>query len=504
MKHAFFTAKGQPIDTAKWDTVSAIHISELNEAIRIAGTTPKTFKHEADQGTDVSAGFGAWEILPDSDGPTLSMKLPLKDVVIREAGETRTYETAAAIVDVHLELLPHDPDSTDNKCLNLLVVKIAPDRESKHAAHVTKVLIEGHHSVVDEVYVSTALEQWLDDNLGDFTQVFATINIHKIVVETEAFAWLKPTHVAYAFGYDALEPENSVLGVLCQTGGRSADGLIYQIQADVIPEGSKVAYVISKSRYLRDMLAGALPRAFEGMKAKNIKIAKDESGLSITKPVQLKEVESDGKKYDPKLLEFEIALNETEINVFSITKTKIFPGIFSICTSIGHYGFGLTDRKSGGKTLGYFETRPFESQYTTEKSKGAIITEIILGIIAAVAAVILWVVSGGASTAVMVALYVALAGSMGTLTVMEIAELVRENDGPPVDMLVANATDAVTWATGSQFDPVVAGLNGALQIGGNFVEDPSLNADGPKMANLSPPQAVFQEKFATRMKERSL
>lgn len=503
MKHEFFTATGRSVDTAGWDTVSAIHISELNNAIRLAKTSPADFSNEADQGVHVAAEFGDWKILPDSDGPILSMELPMKHLCVTEGGDRRTYETASAMVDVHLELLPHDPDNSDDKQLHVLVVKLSQSRKNEHAADVTKVIIDGDHSVVDEVYVSMALFNWLQANLRRFTQVFATINIHRIVDQNEAFAWLKPTHVAYAFGYNALDPEKSVLGVLCQTGGRSADGLIYQVQAEAIPPGSTAGYVISKARYLRDMLAPALPRAFDGLKAKTIKINSDDSGLKISKPAQLKDVESDGKKYNVELTELDVALYETEISVDSTTKTKIFPGIFSVCVSTGYYAFGLLNRKSGGKTLGYYETRDFKSENTTEKTRGAIITEIILGIIAAVAGLILTFVTFGAGSFIAIGLGVALVGSIAAVTTMEVVELIRENDGPPVDLLVANATDAVTWATGSHFDPNVAGLNGDLQIGGTYIEDPDINTlAGGRAAALSP-QACFQARFALRMKERS-
>jgi len=502
MKHEFFTTTGRSVDTAGWDTVSAIHIGELNNAIRLAKTSPSDFSEEADKGVHVSADFGDWNILPDSDGPILSMEMPLKNLCVTEGRDSRTYDTARAMVDVHLELLPHDPDNSDDKQLHILVVKLTQSAKNEHAADVTKIIIDGDHSVVDEVYVSMALSNWLQANLQRFTQVFATINIHRVVDQNEAFAWLKPTHVAYAFGYNAADPEKSVLGVLCQTGGRSAEGLIYQVQAEAIPPGSTAGYVISKARYLRDMLAPALPRAFDGLKAKTIKVNSDDSGLKINKPAQLKDVESDGKKYSPKLTELEIALNETEIIVDSATKTKIFPGIYSVCVSTGYYAFGLINRKSGGKTLGYYATRDFKSANSTEKTKGAIITEIILGIIAAVAGLILTFVSFGSGSLIAIGLAVALVGSLGALTTMEVVELIRENDGPPVDLLVANATDAVTWATGSHFDPNVAGLNNALQIGGNYVEDPTIDTLKSSPAALSP-QARFQARFTDRMKERT-
>lgn len=499
MKHQLITTAGRTVDTHKWDTVSAIHISELNDAIRLAKTSPSGFSHGAGKGVQVDAEFGDWNILPDSDGPILSMELPLAAIKIEDCDGTRNFASGSAMVDVHLELLPHGPNSDNNTVLHLLVVKITSQKRGRSAANVTKVTIDQSHSMADTVYVTMALENWLDANLHNFTQVFATVNIHKVVEQNEAFAWLKPTHVAYAFGYNSTDPSKSVLGVLCQTGGRSAKGLIYQIEANVIPTGSTVVYVISKARFLRDMLTTALPKAFDGLMAKNLKVAPDNSGVKMINPTQLKNIEHEGKTYDLELTELDVKLFDTEINVDSITKTPVFPGIFSVCTAIGYYSFGLLTKKDGSKTLGFDESRPFQSINTTEKTTGAIITEIILGIIAAVAGLVLFFVTFGSGSLIAAALYVALVGSMGTLTIMQIAELVGEGDGPPIDLLIANATNAVTWASGSRFDPNTAGLNGALQIGGTFVDDPALEGAG---RNATTPQEAFQSKYEIRMQER--
>lgn len=504
MKHELFSVQGASVDTGGWDTVSAIHISELNRAIQVSGTSPDGFTKLAQTGVKVTADFGDWKILPDSDGPTLSMELPLSTVVVKEGGQTRRYAQASALVDVHLELLPHDPNDQGNERLHLLVVKLKPGRGKKHPATVTKVTIQEQHSITDEVYISMALGRWLDANLHSFTQVFATVNIHQIVEQNEAFSWLKPTHVAYAFGYNALDPENSILGVLCQTGGRSADGLIYQVQAETVPAGATAGYVISRARFLRDMLATALPLSFDGLKLSNLKIDKDNSGLEMKKPCQLKNVESDGKTYNPKLTLLDLRLDQTELSLESVTKTRIFPGIFSVCSAIGHYTFGLIVKKDGTKTLGYQETLPFKSENTTEKTKAAKITEIILGIIAAVAGLVLMICTVGSGTLLAYALYTALYGGIATITAMEAVELIREGDGPPVDALIFNATSAVTWSTGCRFDPTSAGLNGDMLFGGNFVEDPTLAGQTNAGSNHLSPQAAFQKQFAARMKERSL
>ncbi|NHX28338.1 TULIP family P47-like protein, partial [Escherichia coli] len=159
-----------------------------------AGTSPPGFDALAQKGISVDARFGAWRILPDSDGPTLSMELPLTDITLTDHGQTRHYDTGRAMVDVHLELLPHDPNEKGDTRLFLLVVKLRAERAHRHAAEVTRVELDDTGGVVDQAYVMMALGQWLDQNLHQFTQVFATVNIHKVVDQNAAFAWLKPTH----------------------------------------------------------------------------------------------------------------------------------------------------------------------------------------------------------------------------------------------------------------------------------------------------------------------
>ena len=71
----------------------------------------------------------------------------------------------------------------------------------------------------------------------------------------------------------------------------------------------------------------------------------------------------------------------------------------------------------------------------------------------------------------------------------------KRNDGPPIDLLVSNATTAVTWSTGARFDPVFVALNGGLQVGGVL--------GAPKTQNLVETHRAFQAPFQPLMAARA-
>ena len=82
---------------------------------------------------------------------------------------------------------------------------------------------------------------------------------------------------------------------------------------------------------------------------------------------------------------------------------------------------------------------------------------------------------------------------IGSLTI-EIIEAVNDGDGPAIDMLVLNATEAIAWSTGSKFVPTEAGLRGAMSIAGTF--------ETGKTANAEAPARLFQKRFAATMAAR--
>ena len=485
--------QGISVDTKGWDTVSAIRIDTLNAAIADAGTSPPGFDEPA-EGAMVSARFRPWMISPESDGRLLTMKLPLHDITITKPDGARCFDRGHAMIDVHLDLLPHEASDNGQVTTCLLVVDLEPQGGDDTAARLTDLRIEGHHSIEDAAYLRLALGTWLNANLDAFTHVFATVNIHKAVTDQEDFKWLKPSRVGYAFGYDQKDPEQSIMAVLCRTDGRAEAGLPYQVAPEALPEGLTVSYLISRQLFMKDMLKGAVVRSFDGLESSDLTFAFDDTVMRTTRHVPLKDVEYEGKTYDMTLETFELTLRETDFRVETNAASKVFPGIWSVSHTEAAYGIRMITGRAGQKTLGFIETEEMLAQKTQRVAAGVNVLEWMLIIIFAICIIILNAATFGTGSIIPTVLAGLLIGcGIGSLTI-EIIEAVNDGDGPAIDMLVLNATEAIAWSTGSKFVPTEAGLRGAMSIAGTF--------ETGKTANAEAPARLFQKRFAATMAAR--
>ena len=495
----------RPAPTNGWDVVSAVRIAEVNQAIAAAGSSPEGF--ETDGGGVRAAGaFGPWTLTEDGDGPLITLRVPMHGVDLDTGGKARTIASATAAVRVRLELLPtgrmragaDGPAGAEH----LLVVRTGVDAgllSADPAARAAKVLdIETSQDlpITATAALMQALEDWLNANLHAFRHVFGAVDIVSMTEEEAqgtAFAWLKPSSVSYAFGANRRHPDRSILAFLCQTAGRSSGGLVHQTEADAIPDGAQAGLCISYRRFLSDMLAPSLAFTFKGLKVTARHFKAQDTGLYFPDPIQLDKQTIDGATYAPAIERMEITLRDDEIEIESLTRTEITPGLYSMCQNVSAFTFGLLAGASG-KTLGYKPTRQPIENHWKEQSPALDILHWMLLALSAVAVVVLGIATAGAFTAVAGAMVCALTGLGVAMLTQDIIGKVAEGKGPTIDLFALNATGSVRWCTGPRFDPVNAGLNGSLQIGGNLVAPKGV---GP-VAALQGFQAEFADFMAAR------
>ena len=479
--------------------VSSIHIDTLNEAIELGGTTPEGFAQAGDDGVRVTAEFQPWRLSPDGDGKILTLDIGLRGLVIDYGATVKRHDRAIARVDVRLDLLPLEEDARLRAAApkqTLLLVLDAGERDAAPPARVTSVEIDGDPGLLDEGYAGAALQLWLKDNLSRFTHVFAAITLYRTVEHGEDFKWLKPTAISYAFGRNMRDSERSTLGVLCQTEMRSTDGLLNQIEADVIPEGSEVGFLLSRRRFIRDVLAPALPVAFDGLQDRHLAFLDNDEGITLKEAPKLKAVTSGGKTYDPELVQLDLRLGQSWIDTLAHTRTQVIPGVWGHCRTRGKYSIKLTPRADGGQSIAVEQLGKVEEENWKEVAKSIVILEWVLGALAALVAIAIAVCTMGFGITVAAPVYYALYGSMVAFTAVAATRILSGEDSPPIDLLTTRIDEAVTWGANGRFQPNFAGLNHALQIGGAYVA-PVMDVD---MA--APPAAAFQARFADRMAAR--
>lgn len=505
------TATQYRADTGGWDAVNCVRITEINDAIRNAGTSPGRMEISPDENSRVQGDFDSWRVSPGGDGPLINLEIPMRNVTVERGDRRATLDQIVIEIQVRMELIPSGRNAPQDGIVEkLLVIAKRPSPLLLGADGSQRAATLVGHTGLDDLGLRlkstllSGIETWMNDNLDNFTHVFAAVNVSQRMseeTEGEAFAWLKPTDVSYAFGASGTDPDASVLAILCQTEGRSPKGLVHQADPGLIPEGCDAGVVISRSRFLRNMVGKSLPKAFKGLSDKDIRYKEKDTGLHLSKPVKAQRVEHDGKSYDPVIHQLDVSLRDTEMELKSLTKTEVSPGIFSVCSATAAYAFGLTTRSDGAKTIGFVETRPIKTVESTEKTKEVTIIDTILTILGVIGGLVITFVSfGTASVAYYVVLGIVLGSLAGTISI-KLIEMTKEGDAPPIDLLMANATGAVRWSTGRTFDPTFAALNNGLQIGGRFIKaDTGLLGAAPDAGPLF--HGAFQNEFADIMKER--
>lgn len=482
------SAPARAASTNGWDVVSAVRIADVNMAIALAGTTPPEFS--GGEGEDhVAARFGPWEIGGGGDGANIHMLLPLEGLTL--AGRP----LGAAIARVNLRLRFAPPKRGVPKGRDLRVLQVDPVAHgAEGAVQVLDIDYDERPDVFARAAVATALGDWLDANIGRFAHVFACVDLTRAAPDAN-FAWLKPSAIAYAMAdLSGRDPGDGVFGILCRTAGRVADRLEAKVSAAAIPNAHRAAILISQERFMTDMLAPALPHAFEGVTPGMLVHKTDPERLVFSGEAKMKTVTADGKTYEPYLTALDVALSETELALHSITKTTVLPGIWSMTETNASYVFGLLENRKGETTMGLSEARTPTSKSWHEHSKGIVILEWILAIIGIIAGLVLAVVTLGLATVPAYAVAAALVGAVGSAAgalIIAVADAVANDDGPPLSLLLTNATDAVTWAHGSVFEPDWGGLNGALQFAGR------LGTEGSGDRLTASPAAIraFQARF---------
>lgn len=252
----------------------------MPSASTAAGTSPKGFAVDH-MGTKASAAFGPWTLTEEGDGPLITLHLPLSGADLACGRKTWQIAMAMASVRVRLELLPSGrmraaadgPPGAEH----LLVIRTNVDAgllATDPAARAAKVLdleIAQDLLITATAALSTVLKDWLNANQHALRHVFGAVDIVSMTeaeAKGTAFAWLKPSSIAYAFGSNRRWPQRSTLAFLCQTAGRSSDGLIHQTEADAIPDGTQAGLCISYGRFLKDMLAPSLEFTFKGAESR--------------------------------------------------------------------------------------------------------------------------------------------------------------------------------------------------------------------------------------------
>lgn len=268
-------------DTAGWDTVYALKVGVINEALadyfapggRCSSSMAFTQSLDGTNAVTMTGEFGAWQITTGGSGEQINLRIPIVSgtATINGIGlDTPTIDLAGAAIIVRASLGFHAVDfhavdaaapaprpgasagaATQATAAALKVVtggsapatgsaadirsaaktatsSAAPADQAVTVAGVIDLGL-GHLSQGSQTTASTFIEalakMWIADNLWMFDYVFLTIDVAETAAQGE-WAWITPTFVGYAITdlLDAdghpLPVENSIMAVMSLTEGR--------------------------------------------------------------------------------------------------------------------------------------------------------------------------------------------------------------------------------------------------------------------------------------------
>jgi hypothetical protein len=476
------TDSGLKADTYGWDTAFAIRVDDVNAAIIRKGSSPKSFSAASkDPHTGiavvVTGTFSDWQITKGGSGKLIHMstsvtQLTAKGEIPGKGPVSFVFSSGTFEIEVELEYVPHTdpPEGGTGSFHNLKVRHTGATSEEQVVtvlgAHDFGTSTDGSNTPFEAVAddVKAAMQDWFNANLIDFEHVFATVNLNR-TADKGQFAWLLPTYTSYAY-VDGATLDDSILGILCMTEGRSADGLDQEISPNAIPEGARAGFLIAPERFVREMLWPSMPIVYKGAKSSDFAMRTDGTGLTLAAgPATIEDLkDDDGNLHETVLKNFELTTSDQFLTVDATTRVEVSPGIHAFTHVVASYGLTLHKTADGKETIFYVKHSTTDPEHWTEESEGVKISKILEGIAAVLIVIAIGVATDGAGFAA-AAIVVGILAGVGS-KVPDIIAAANTDDSPLIDLLVFNCVDPLQWSDQQDFDMVSVSLNYSVQMGG--------------------------------------
>lgn len=383
----------EPVTTNGWDTVSICRVSALNKRIKEKKTYPSSICISDSQtigqmqiDVELDGTFGAWQIVPGGDGKNIRLNLPLENGNYKGLGASFQLKDIAVDIYVTLNYLPQPDDEKIKDGNYELYVNTTQGANTTPIAAV--INLDDPSGILDDFNKSILKElfsKWLNkaENLKKFNTLFSTVVINNMGEKSEEFQWLRTTSVGYAYT-DGPTEDTSIFGVLCMTKERSSVGLPNQLPAVRLEKDNNAVFLINRVIFVKYQLLPALPVVFSESEKAAFEL--DKAGTKImAENIKIEKVKVGAINYQPIAEEFTITFHETNVHTKIKTHTEISPGIDTYTIIETDQTFKL-DYNNDNEPIMVYEMigKPSTNSYT-ETAVGIIITEVVLGVIAAVA-----------------------------------------------------------------------------------------------------------------------
>lgn len=462
-------------DTQGWDAASAVRLSQVNQALEKTGVSPTEFNEAVNDTWVINGSFGPWRMARGGSGSIVFLSMPIPAATLAFSGVTTVIEGARATIQVKLNYLPHtsteDPDPALGDPNDLQAD--AKGRSADDPAVVVQRIDYGTKPIgeMEKALFQMALAKWFNANLGMFNYVFAIVSLNQ-VASAPQFQWLKPTYTSYAY-YDGPRDDPSedaaYFGALTMNG-RNPDGLANQLPASAIPKGQGAALLIGMRLFLQNMVLPGVKAAFPGASESDFKITNDNTSIQLARNLDMEKVKVGAIWYQPVATEFTLQIIGDEIQTRTKVHVPISPGIDAYITTENYYRITLVNKEDGTQTLSWVESRPPKKDHYYTKEPWVTITEVIVSIIGAVAAIVAGAVLQGVLRVVVVIIILVVAG-IAAATPELIARAISDGAAkalPSVNQMLVEMLAPIEWPDTTGFTLSQAELNGSLQLSGSF------------------------------------
>lgn len=474
-KQALKATAAGTADTNGWDTVFAIPVQYVNQAIAASRASPTSFAHsDSTIPASITGTFGVWQIALGGSGELLAMTIPITSATLTYNGVNTPLTDLTATVLVNLTYAQQSNQPASGQTYNL-VINPAPVGTP---AVTVEMLAPANPNTMIQLVTQALLDQWLNANIASFVYVFNTVNLN-MQADNGQWQWLMPTAVAYAYADDpAGSLNNSTFAVLCMTQNHPAP--TPQVSPYAIPEGAQAGFCISATQYLGNLILPMMPQVFANASQSDFSFDPSTGILSNLNDVEMDPVNINNSDRTTTVpaggLSVEVSGSELVVTVTNAHLTYS-PGIDIYVSYTQWYQIALQEQSGGTQTIVFNQsTVPGHTEasftHTVEVATWVQVTEAIMSIIAAAIGAACGF--GGPFESLVVKIVVAIIIAIVLAVIANIAQYIAiaaEKDWdklPSIDMMVTNATSPITWPGGTSFTPTSAQLNGCLQLGGSM------------------------------------
>ncbi|CAH1763919.1 22933_t:CDS:1 [Entrophospora sp. SA101] len=478
--NATATTQEQEFQTNNWDTVFAVHIADVNKAI-VNGMTKHPEKYPQAWNSTIkgsifspsysgSGTFGAWQVTLGGSSTILKMKVPVKNCTIIASSTTIPVESATAYIEVHLKFLPHD----DNENHNILVVKTTTTSSTDPVVVVLSIVqdnVDPQNNDINNA-LKNLLQNWFNDNLIQFSHVFATVDLNITAAAGDGFQWLHPTTTSYAY-IDGATEDDSVLAILSMVNGNSSSDAVQSVEAGAIPKGSRACLSISKKLFITQMIMPNLKNVFIKSPADNFITTHNGMEVEIKDSIALNSIFHAGLYYYPTMTKYTMTINVDTIEMYMFIHIPISPGIDAYAETTSYYRIKLVTAEDGTQKMTYEMAK---DPVTHTWHEVAVWVDIVEGLADVILAVVAIGIANAISATKSVVIRLVISAIVGGLAaavaaVLEkIPEWIAEEipkELPSLDGLITNAFKSINWTDSGDFELTAIGFNGSFQMSGD-------------------------------------